>query len=128
MRIADPKAMTDHLANTFGGDGLDWIEGGDGNDTIDSGANDDWIVGGAGMDTFAFADGSGVDTIEDFNVGVDKIAVGSEFNISFGDAQVFDQIVQNTANGVMIVFDDNDRVELIGVDKSDLTWDDFVAA
>ncbi|SFI67953.1 Hint domain-containing protein [Celeribacter neptunius] len=51
----------------LGGAGNDLIYAGDGDDTIRGGAGDDTIYGHAGADTFIIADGSGLDTIEDYS-------------------------------------------------------------
>lgn len=85
--------------NTFtGGAGKDTIDGGEGNDVLDGGAGADVLIGGAGddnlsggagadmltggegADTFTFAvatdsNGVNVDTIADFMIGTDKLAI-----------------------------------------------------
>lgn len=67
--------------------GNDWLEGGDGNDTILGGAGRDTLIGGAGNDVLTGGDDPdifrfnssthGVDRIEDFVSGVDKIAISA---------------------------------------------------
>jgi Ca2+-binding RTX toxin-like protein len=55
------------------------LNGGAGNDTIDGGQGADTLIGGAGADVFSFTTtlGAGnVDTITNFQVGVDKILLG----------------------------------------------------
>jgi Ca2+-binding RTX toxin-like protein len=52
------------------------IEGSAGNDTLDGGLGKDTLVGGDGADTFVFSSKSSIsnlDTIPDFQVGVDRI-------------------------------------------------------
>jgi Ca2+-binding RTX toxin-like protein len=66
-----------------GGDGNDQLYAGRGNDTVVGGAGDDEIsgdmdtdtlTGGGGSDTFVLhGDDTGIDTITDFEVGVDRI-------------------------------------------------------
>ena len=73
---------SDHISGGAGADELlgkvgdDTILGGRGNDFIRGGRGDDDLTGGAGSDTFFFRNGSGNDTITDFELGVDKISFG----------------------------------------------------
>lgn len=70
-----------------GGEGDDWLEGGAGADTLDGGEGADWLVGGAGFDTLVGGAGADTfvfnainerrDTIVDFTVGEDHIALSS---------------------------------------------------
>lgn len=64
----------------WGGDGDDYLDGGDGNDNILGGAGgdqlggdpgDDFLRGGSGNDTYVFNPGSGADTINNRDGGVD---------------------------------------------------------
>lgn len=66
----------------FGGLGNDSLFGDDGDDWLDGGLGDDLLYGGAGRDTFVIGRRSGTDTIADFEVGVDRIALsgGLRFN------------------------------------------------
>lgn len=65
----------DDIIFGFGGD--DKLFGGEGDDLLDGGAGADELTGGIGADTFQFlADSFGaIDTITDFEVGVDTIRV-----------------------------------------------------
>ena len=53
----------------------DTIDGLAGDDTIIGGLGDDELTGGDGADLFIFRAGDGDDTITDFTVGIDKIAL-----------------------------------------------------
>jgi Ca2+-binding RTX toxin-like protein len=54
--------------------GNDTLQGGDGNDTLFGGAGNNTLNGGAGADLFQYAKGGTAhDTIEDFQIGTDKI-------------------------------------------------------
>ena len=87
----------------FGDEGNDRIWGDDGDDLIDGGLGNDTLTGddfsgGQGNDTFVLAVGEGIDTIVDFEVGIDLLGlkgdlsadklsisqVGSDTEISFG--------------------------------------------
>ena len=63
----------------FGLAGNDTINGGAGNDTIYGGAGVDLLFGGAGNDVFGFNNpNEGIDKINDFVVGEDKIAISRD--------------------------------------------------
>ena len=66
----------------------------------------DLFVGDEGNDTFHFATGSGNDTIADFTIGSDALAITDTMLVS--DAQVVD-------NGTLVNFDSGDSVLLVGV-------------
>lgn len=53
--------------NVFGGAGNDKIVTGQGRDLLDGGTGNDFLSGGLDADTFAFAAGSGRDTVTDFS-------------------------------------------------------------
>jgi VCBS repeat-containing protein len=61
----------------FGGDGRDVLAGGNGNDSLN---------GGAGADIFQFGRGGGRDTVSDFEVGIDRIALEDGIGVSGGQA------------------------------------------
>jgi len=77
-------SQSDDVINGLGGNdmleglsGDDILRGGDGDDLLDGGQGDDRYTGGAGADRFVFATGAGIDTITDFEIGVDQILLGS---------------------------------------------------
>ena len=59
-----------------GTDGADMLTGTDGDDLLDGLAGNDTYTGRAGADQFVFAVAQGVDTITDFEVGIDQISLG----------------------------------------------------
>ena len=61
----------------WGGSDSDTINGGTGNDTINGEAGDDQLWGGTGNDTFIFNKDSDNDSINDFEIGKDKISIGN---------------------------------------------------
>ncbi|MDY7024574.1 MAG: glycerophosphodiester phosphodiesterase, partial [Cyanobacteriota bacterium] len=87
----------------FGDDGDDEIWGDDGDDLIRGGLGDDILTGddfsgGQGSDTFVLAMGEGTDTITDFEVGIDAIALAegltfAELSISGNTIAVGDEVL-----------------------------------
>ena len=64
----------------YGQGGHDYLVGGEGHDLLVGGWGADWLVGGAGADVFRLdAPGAGVDTLEDFAAGVDRIELDTRF-------------------------------------------------
>ncbi|MGR3759603.1 calcium-binding protein [Roseobacteraceae bacterium NS-SX3] len=59
-----------------GGNGNDKLFGGGGNDTLLGQKGDDRLTGGAGADEFVFHRNHGNDTVTDFQLGLDLIAIG----------------------------------------------------
>jgi Ca2+-binding RTX toxin-like protein len=75
---------TDYLA---GGADNDEIRGGAGNDTLSGGAGKDTVFGGAGADRFQFDStpiAGNEDQVQDFAVGVDKVALSKYAFTSLG--------------------------------------------
>ena len=72
----------------FGGEGNDAIWGDDGDDILRGGLGHDSLTGdnfsgGSGTDTFVLAAGEGMDTIKDFEVGIDLIGLAD--GLTFAD-------------------------------------------
>ena len=96
------------------------LDAGAGNDQINGGKGDDYLIGGAGTDTFIIADTGGIDTIEDFVVGTDKLdlhlfdpssAAGDQAMTFIGDAaftNVAGEVRTYVDNGVNYVAGDLD--------------------
>lgn len=74
-----------------GGNGLDYIEGGTGNDVIRGALGTDTLMGGEGADTFVFEKALdnriNIDTILDFEHGIDKIQLSSSIFTAFAGEQ-----------------------------------------
>ncbi len=86
-----------------GGSGDDTIFGGAGNDLIVGGGGDDIIFGGAGNDQFRFANllSQGIDRIQDFQSGIDKIvisAIGFGGGLQAGKAVTAAQLLETTSS------------------------------
>jgi glycerophosphoryl diester phosphodiesterase len=80
----------------YGDDGNDQLYGDDGNDLLVGGTGINTLSGGAGRDTFALASYVGNDTINDFQIGEDFIALTG--NVKFEDL-TFTQSGTNTIIG-----------------------------
>lgn len=97
-------AIGNDLDNIINGNNLDnIINGGLGNDTLNGGLGNDTLTGGLDNDTFVFSsllDGS-IDTITDFTIGEDKIALSKSIFTSLSNTmQDFnDYIIYNSETG-----------------------------
>ncbi|MEM7668394.1 MAG: hypothetical protein AAF317_04485 [Pseudomonadota bacterium] len=110
----------DDVLDGEGGD--DVLNGGLGNDILIGGEGDDVLTGGAGEDVFAFRDGDGVDTIVDFEAGVDRIQF-SDFGPDFDLGRAAEQ----DGADVVIAFGSDGAARLQNVQLDQLSEDDFVA-
>ena len=97
----------------YGNEGQDTLNGDDGNDTLyggkdsdilNGGAGDDWLFGDGGEDTligstgsdrFVLDSNSGIDTVLNFEAGIDKFALAG--GLSFAQLQI-----NSTANGYVV--------------------------
>ena len=105
-----------------GGAGNDYLNGGYGNDWLNGGQGADRLHGGAGEDVFVFdvLDG-GIDTIEDFHVQEDKIALSKSAFTALGDsisAETFALGSQATSEEQRILFDSKTGSLLYDADGS----------
>ncbi|WP_017327798.1 calcium-binding protein [Synechococcus sp. PCC 7336] len=112
-----------------GNSGNDTLIGGDGNDTLVGGIGDDFLRGGfgndslsgnAGFNTFVLAEGEGLDTVTDFEVGMDKLGL---VDLGIGDVRAIGAggfaLIQVIATG-------EDLAILSGVAASNITVADFM--
>ena len=119
----------------FGNGGNDTLNGGSGNDLLVGGTGNDILTGGPGADVFVFAKGSGMDTVNDFAPGQDRISLDYHaFGSGGGD---FDQWLAahgSTVNGHDTLIDLNvdgahpgvDTILLKNVDLHALHVGDFI--
>lgn len=148
----------------FGGDGDDILRGADGDDTLSGDAGDDLLIGGAGADVFSFdmigpqnvqiidfddegPDGdeliiedpttldTGMDTIKDFVIGEDKIALDASYLVADADDPqatatqtdlTFDDLFLSQEDSFAVISLNDTTIRLKGVDVEDLSEDDFV--
>ena len=114
------KAGNDSL---YGDAGDDQIWGDAGNDLIRGGLGNDILVGddfsgGTGSDTFVLAVGEGIDTIQDFQLGVDFLGLTED--LSFGQIA----IAQEDSN-TLIRFNDETLAILNGITANTITESAF---
>ena len=98
-----------------GSAGDDLLDGGNGTDTLRGGLGNDILTGGNRQDIFVFADGEGIDTINDFELGTDKI--GLTEGLTFG---------QLSFAGNEILIGSDVLAVLTGVNTNTLTASNFV--
>ncbi|SMR82376.1 Hemolysin-type calcium-binding repeat-containing protein [Aliiroseovarius halocynthiae] len=107
-----------------GGAGNDLIYGQEGDDQITGGTGDDYMEGGIGNDVFVLADGSGDDTVGDFNIGEDLLDVTALNDDTGNPVDVNDVTVTSDGEGGSILtFPNGETVRLVGVPPSDLDTD-----
>ncbi|MEH1845045.1 MAG: choice-of-anchor D domain-containing protein [Nostoc sp.] len=92
----------------FGGLGNDQLYGGEGNDWLYGGKGNDVLTGNYGVDTFVLASGEGTDSITDFEMGKDKLALSG--GLRFGQLSIYNQgsqalIVDSSDNQVLAKLD-----------------------
>jgi 2',3'-cyclic-nucleotide 2'-phosphodiesterase (5'-nucleotidase family) len=108
----------------YGGAGNDILVGGEGNDWLDGGAGDDILIGGEGRDIFVIAPRPGVDTIVDFEDGIDLIGLSgglafSQLSITQGTGDTSaDTLISDSSNTVLAI--------LRGVEATAITSSDFL--
>ena len=109
------------IENAIGGAGGDTLIGDGGTNRLEGGGGDDILTGGAGDDTFVFGAGSGDDTVTDFDLDLDIMALDDGIAIT-GTAEV-DVNTDGTLDTV-VSLDDGGTVTLLGfnglVDPNDL--------
>ncbi|MFC0406657.1 calcium-binding protein [Roseomonas elaeocarpi] len=84
------------IGTRYGEPGDDILDSGDGNDVLHGGLGNDRLTGGPGADLFVIEGGllAGIDTITDFEVGVDHLSLegirnylGVRMDVDFDDTQ-----------------------------------------
>lgn len=120
----------------FGGTGNDSLIGGSGQDEIHGGAGFDTIIGGAGNDTmtgdfnadrFVFADGQGIDVIEDFDATNDFERIDLSAVSAIGSmSDLISNRMMQTGNDVLIDTGGGNSILLLNVDIGDLDALDFL--
>ncbi|MDX8348802.1 calcium-binding protein [Cognatiyoonia sp. IB215446] len=104
----------------FGRSGADAVTGGTGADIIIGGTDNDTLTGGTGADTFVFDLGDGLDTITDFEEGIDLISFKGT-GLTFADLNILTR-----SDGLTIVGYGNSSIGLENtfglIDESDFVF------
>ncbi|WP_277223119.1 calcium-binding protein [Pseudomonas indica] len=89
--------------------GNDTLYGGHGNDILEGGEGNDYLVGDAGSDTYLFGNGSGVDTINNYDT-----AAASVDTLQFGDGVSVEQLWfrRNGSNLDVSIVGSSDKVSI----------------
>ena len=107
----------------YGGQQDDILFGGDGNDRVAGEQGTDTLNGGSGADIFAFGKSFGIDTVTDFEDGIDKIEFSKKVFANL--AAVTSHMTQDGAD-VLITSTAGDVARIQNVLVSQLTVADFI--
>lgn len=106
----------------LGGAGNDRLVGAIGNDTLNGGLGNDAMAGGAGADVFIF-DG-GVDRIDDFEIGVDRLILAADVLRGTLDPDlIVDRFGYISGTNITLGFGGGNRLTLVGLDDLDILAD-----
>jgi Ca2+-binding RTX toxin-like protein len=111
------SAGNDRLSGDAGNDVL---YGGTGRDVIDGGSGRDTLFGGSGVDVFVFQQGDGIDSLRDFQNGVDRLQVEG--------VRGFSALTFSTAVGGTWVDYGNGAVYVRGMTPGQFDSSDFIFA
>jgi Ca2+-binding RTX toxin-like protein len=105
----------------FGGRDNDVLSGGAGDDRLSGGVGNDSLWGGDGLDSFVFEKSSGIDAVEDFQIGSDKIVVAD-------GTQTAAEILANAIDGyggTILYLADGRIITLTGIARDRLSASDI---
>lgn len=110
-----------------GGDGADTLMGGNGRDNLAGEAGNDLLTGGADADTFVYAPGDGVDTITDFELGLDALKLDDAlWSGTLTRAEVVETFGRVQNGKIVLDFGTDASVVLEGITDLDALVDDLV--
>ncbi|MEL7036852.1 MAG: Ig-like domain-containing protein, partial [Cyanobacteria bacterium J06592_8] len=104
----------------YGGEGDDELAGEEGDDWLFGDQGDDLISGGTGADRFVQFSDSGTDTIRDFQLGIDLIALGG--GLSFSDLTL-----SQDGTSTIVSLDSQQLLILEDVQATTLSEDSFTS-
>jgi Ca2+-binding RTX toxin-like protein len=107
-----------------GGVGSDYLFGDGGNDRLEGGVGNDLLHGGAGSDVFVFAKGFGIDLLDDFVAGQDKLDLSAFGLGGMSGLAAKANVVALSANTMSVDFGGGDKLTIYGVSK--LTADNVI--
>jgi len=123
--VIENRVETDVLSsieNVVGSNDGDIITGSDFDNVLDGAGGNDLLSGGDGSDIFVASQGD--DTVNDFELGSDRIS-GGDFAPDFDVAEVLSGAVQDGSDAVLS-FGSDSTLRLVNVDASQLSEDDFL--
>jgi Ca2+-binding RTX toxin-like protein len=119
-----------------GGEGNDYLDGGQGDDVLTGGEGNDWLIGGkgndflhggSGRDVFALAKGAGTDTIADFEVGNDLLALSK--GLSFDRLSILQGIGDRADDTVISLKNGQEAIVfLTNIKANTITHSSFILA
>ncbi|MEP0940106.1 MAG: hypothetical protein ABJH63_14345 [Rhizobiaceae bacterium] len=120
------RLVDDTLLIVHGGSGADTIIGGNGGMLLDGGAGNDLLVAGdqSGADTIRFAIGHDADTVQNFDVSEDTVAL-EDFEVL--DFTGLLQRATQSGDSTVFNFGDGDSLTLDGVELAALSAANFTA-
>ena len=103
------------IENAEGGSGDDQLIGNGFANVLNGGCGDDHLTGGGGADIFRFEAGFGIDVIQDFRIGEDRLEF---YGIDSGTAELVagDTIITVAGEGT-ITLEDADVTDIMGTDS-----------
>jgi Ca2+-binding RTX toxin-like protein len=129
------RSAINGTGNDDGGLGDDTLDGGAGNDVLLGGGGDDYVIGGNGIDVLTGGDGAdrflfdkligrtNIDTITDFESGIDKILLDDAiFKKLIGDSDFSDNFFVRSIVGPASAQDQNDFI-VFDLESSKLYYD-----
>jgi Ca2+-binding RTX toxin-like protein len=87
------------------------FSGGAGDDILRGGGGNDWLVGGAGSDTFVYKNKYGLDTVADYQNGVDQFDLTGVSGLnSYGDVR---NLMVQAGSSVVIDFGGGNKLKIL---------------
>jgi Ca2+-binding RTX toxin-like protein len=106
------KVIGSKFNDTLFGNGLDnSLSGGAGDDTLRGSGGKDWLIGGANSDTFVYKNNYGLDTVADYQAGVDQFDLTGVSGLT-NYQDVHDLMTQSGAN-VVIDFGGGNKLKIL---------------
>lgn len=116
--IFDARGGAGNDRIVISGNSADIVTGGDGDDWIDAGLGKDRITGGAGRDTIVVRVGSGIDTVTDFQDGLDLVRLEGIASVT----------TASVSGGVRLSWGTTDSLMLTGMMLAQISAADYMLA
>ena len=96
-----------------------FISGGEGDDELEGWEGNDVLVGGSGKDTFFFAQGWGIDVIQDFNSKEDTIILMDSDFVTLNQNTIVTEL--DSQGNLTYVLDEYSKLILYGINLADMS-------